>query len=192
MMRMLARLATRDSRQLRKTERGAAAVEFAILAPLFFMITFGMISAGITFNRVQDMTGAVRQGSRFGATLPVGTTVADRDTWVTSVLASVTQTANGQLDSSDSTICVAVVTGNGTTIFTSGASYIGSSSGGVVTTGSCPAAVPNFPFADGNAGSAARVEVVARRPGQIMAVLFTVNPMIDVRSVGRYEESTSS
>ena len=182
----------RHRRARANSERGAAAVEFAIIAPLFFMITFGMITAGITFNRVQDMTGAVRQGSRFGATLPVGTTSTDRDNWVTAVLASITQTANAQLDSSDSIVCVAVVTGNGTTVFTSGASYIGSSSGGSNTIGSCPGTVPNFPFADGNTGSAARVEVVARRPGQINAVLFTVNPMIDVRSVGRYEESTTS
>lgn len=50
-----------------KNERGASAVEFAIVASLLFMILFGIITFGITFNRVQGLQAAGREGARLGA-----------------------------------------------------------------------------------------------------------------------------
>lgn len=48
-------------------ERGASAVEFAIIASLLFMILFGTIQFGITFNRYQGLQAAGREGARFGS-----------------------------------------------------------------------------------------------------------------------------
>jgi Flp pilus assembly protein TadG len=171
------RLLRRSLRILFRKERGAAAVEFAILAPLFFMLCFGMISAGATFNRQQGVTAAVREGARYGATLPQG---ASGPAWVSAVQTVILQAADGELDPTISpapVICIALVSGDGTTVVP-GYSTVG-----------CTA--PNFPFVDGGAGNTYRVEVVARRQSQINAVLFSVNPTIDARAVARYEEQTT-
>src|SRR5437016_8549480 len=54
-------------------ERGASAVEFAIIAPLFFMIVFGMFSGGIAYNEQSNLTHSSREGSRYGAVLDLAT-----------------------------------------------------------------------------------------------------------------------
>jgi Flp pilus assembly protein TadG len=175
--RLWRRICTRKRFELSARQRGAAAVEFAIIAPLFFMICFGMISSGITFNRQQGITAAVREGARYGATLPLGSSGA---TWVAAVNSVIVQAANGELDSTVTpapVICIAVVSGDGTTVL---AGY---------STAGCTA--PNFPFVDGGSGTQYRVEVVARRQSQINAILFSLNPTIDSRAVARYEEQTT-
>lgn len=53
-------------RKLRE-ERGASAVEFAIIASLLLMILFGTITFGIVFNRFQGLQAAGREGARIGS-----------------------------------------------------------------------------------------------------------------------------
>jgi Flp pilus assembly protein TadG len=48
-------------------ERGASAVEFAIVASLLLVILFGTIQFGITFNRYQGVQAAAREGARLGS-----------------------------------------------------------------------------------------------------------------------------
>lgn len=48
-------------------ERGASAVEFAIIASLLFMILFGTIQFGIIFNRYQGLQAGGREGARLGS-----------------------------------------------------------------------------------------------------------------------------
>jgi Flp pilus assembly pilin Flp len=48
-------------------ERGASAVEFAIIASLLLMILFGTITFGIVFNRYQGLQSAAREGARIGS-----------------------------------------------------------------------------------------------------------------------------
>jgi len=50
-----------------RSERGAAAVEFAIVAPLLFMLVFAVIQFGLAFLQVQTIRGAVREGGRAAA-----------------------------------------------------------------------------------------------------------------------------
>jgi hypothetical protein len=47
--------------------RGAAAVEFAMIAPLFVIITLGVTEAGRLFEVQNQLALAVRQGGRLGA-----------------------------------------------------------------------------------------------------------------------------
>jgi Flp pilus assembly protein TadG len=56
----------------RDNERGAAAVEFAILLPLLVMLLFGIIEFSILFNRQQGLHAAAREGARY-ASLPTNT-----------------------------------------------------------------------------------------------------------------------
>jgi Flp pilus assembly protein TadG len=45
-------------------ERGAAAVEFALVLPLVVMLVFGIINFGRGYNAKIELTGAVREGAR--------------------------------------------------------------------------------------------------------------------------------
>ena len=62
-------------RLCRKNRRGAAAVEFAVVAPLFFLLIFGMIE----FGRMVMVQQVITNGSREGARVAVldGTNTAD-------------------------------------------------------------------------------------------------------------------
>ena len=50
-------------------ERGAAAVEFALILPLLIMLVSGIIQFGVLFNRQQGLHAAAREGARI-ASLP--------------------------------------------------------------------------------------------------------------------------
>jgi Flp pilus assembly protein TadG len=50
-----------------KEERGAAAVEFAIISVLLVILVFGMIEFGIAYSKVNVYTGAAREGARYAA-----------------------------------------------------------------------------------------------------------------------------
>jgi Flp pilus assembly protein TadG len=61
-------------RRARKGERGAVAVEFAILLPVLLLILFGIVEFGFVFNRYTSVTHAAREGVR---QLSVGATADD-------------------------------------------------------------------------------------------------------------------
>ena len=65
-------------------EDGAAAVEFAIVSTILFLIVFGIIEFGRTYSQYEVMQGAAREGARRAA---VGATL-------TQVQSAVTQAAD--------------------------------------------------------------------------------------------------
>lgn len=68
----------------KQKRRGIAAVEMAVVSPLFFMLIFGMIEFGCAMLAQQAITNAAREGARI-AVLPDGT--RDRvDVYARSVL----------------------------------------------------------------------------------------------------------
>jgi Flp pilus assembly protein TadG len=52
------------SRRARRNRRGTAVVEFAVVAPLFILLVFGMIEFGRMIMVQQIMTNASREGTR--------------------------------------------------------------------------------------------------------------------------------
>src|SRR5690242_8894207 len=48
-------------------ERGAVAVEFALVLPLLGMLLFGIVSFGLAFSDRIALVNTVREGARFGA-----------------------------------------------------------------------------------------------------------------------------
>lgn len=54
-------------RLLLRREEGASAVEFALIAPLLFMIVFGILYFGVAFMKMQNLRSAVREGGRAAA-----------------------------------------------------------------------------------------------------------------------------
>ena len=50
--------------RIRKNEEGQTLVEFALVAPILFLILFGIVQYGIAFKNSIALTDAVRSGAR--------------------------------------------------------------------------------------------------------------------------------
>ena len=50
-----------------RNEEGAAAVEFALIASLLFVVLFGIIEFGRLFNELEVLNSAAREGARVAA-----------------------------------------------------------------------------------------------------------------------------
>ena len=118
-----------------RCERGASAVEFALVVPLLLTVVFGVITTGMAFTDHLSATNAVREGARYGAATDITPT-----TWAQAVKERVREvyfnaTANAPTDDQ---ICVRLVKADGTTY----AESIGANCGTAPTTptmaaGSC-------------------------------------------------------
>jgi hypothetical protein len=76
-------------RGLARREDGAAAVEFAIVATLFFMLVFGIIDFGFAFHSWNNTSNAAREGARKAA---VDSSVSDITTRVRDAAQTLDQT----------------------------------------------------------------------------------------------------
>jgi Flp pilus assembly pilin Flp len=96
----------------RRNQRGASAVEFALVAPLLLVLLFGTVSAGLTYSDHVATTNAAREGARYGA-------AADGlSTWGASVQTRVKQVyfnAAG-ITPTDNQVCAKLIKADGTVI----------------------------------------------------------------------------
>ncbi|HEV7990657.1 MAG TPA: TadE/TadG family type IV pilus assembly protein [Gemmatimonadaceae bacterium] len=60
-----------------RDERGAALVEFALVVPFLMVIMCATIDFGLAVYTVNNLTGAVREGARFAAVMPLPPGVND-------------------------------------------------------------------------------------------------------------------
>lgn len=81
-------------------EDGAAAVEFALLFPIFMILALGIINGGLAFSRQINVTQAAREASRFGGTYYIdginggaGSLQTREDTWLDAVDTALQQSA---------------------------------------------------------------------------------------------------
>ncbi|MGN6117945.1 MAG: TadE/TadG family type IV pilus assembly protein [Nitrobacter sp.] len=58
------KIATRAASRFRRNQRGSAAVEFALVAPLFFALLFAIIETGMVFFASQSLETAVQDSAR--------------------------------------------------------------------------------------------------------------------------------
>jgi Flp pilus assembly pilin Flp len=84
---MSGRLDTAARRRAHAHERGAVAVEFALVLPILVMLLVGTITSGLSYSQALGITNAVREGSRFGAIAD-----ASSGTWGSDVVTRVRQT----------------------------------------------------------------------------------------------------
>jgi len=76
-------------RWMRGADRGAAAVEFALLLPLLLILVFGIIDFGRMLNAQITLTEAAREGARASV---LGTSVSTRVNQLTGGLGTTTTT----------------------------------------------------------------------------------------------------
>jgi Flp pilus assembly protein TadG len=95
----------RRGQSWRGTERGAAAVEFAIVLPLLVLLVFGIVEFSIAFNRQQGLHAAAREGARVAA-LPQTTN--------SEVVSRVESALSGVLNDDDIDAATITVTPTGT------------------------------------------------------------------------------
>lgn len=169
-------------------------MEFALVAPIFFLLLLGTVTGGLAFSHKLDMSTATREGARYAATLPDNYVAAgDGADWAGQVATEVTNAASGAFGASGSTVCVALVQGSGasTTVYnnppSSGTSayyyydtYNGSS--WVANTGSTAPC-----FSDGGADSQPRVQVMVTRPDSIQAAFFSYHVTLQSEADARFE-----
>jgi len=154
-------------------ERGAALVEFALLMPVLASLLLGTVTGGVAYHRKITMTDAVREGSRFGATLnetsSFGTSVRDRTV----------QLSTGELTNDD--VCVQLVrAGSPETVVRSW--YPGGGS-------SCPfAGVPDTPA---SSDGYCVVKVWTKRTSELQAFFFTRSIDLTAKSVAAYERGAT-
>lgn len=154
-------------------ERGAALVEFAIIAPLVFALLIGMFSGGMALSRKNSMTNAVREGARLGATLP------DNTSWVDSTRGRVVQLASGDLTASQVCVKLAKKVAPQTTN-TSGSDTVLRSS-----TCTLPSALE--PSTAGVEVGTCVVKVWSSRQSPLQVVFFSRSLTLDAASITRYE-----
>jgi Flp pilus assembly pilin Flp len=111
MLRGAAR-AQASARESRRSESGAAAVEFALVLPVLCMLLLGVLTAGLSYSHGLGLTNAVREGSRFGATATPAT-AGDWTSWADDVIA---RTRATQFDdpSISTSVCVKLFKNTGT------------------------------------------------------------------------------
>lgn len=168
-------------------DRGAAAVEFAILFVLFVAIVLGTVTAGAAWNQKVNMTNTAREATRYGATLSfsaAGGSPANLAPWYEAVMDYAQTSAGGDLDPGvdDRVICVAYNAGSG-----------GWRRGAVRGSGTVPGGNgSNQPcFAESPSLTGPRVQVYVGRAASISFVLGSVDTNVGGRSVTRYEAVTS-
>jgi hypothetical protein len=102
------------------TDQGAAAVEFALLIPIFVMLTFGMLTAGLAFWHNIALTQAARDAARLGSTYPISNSPEPGEKTPAQWLDMVANVAAAEagwsglsdIDTDNGFICVAFVAGS--------------------------------------------------------------------------------
>jgi Flp pilus assembly protein TadG len=85
-----------------RNDDGAAAVEFALLFPIFMILALGIMTAGTAFSRQINITQAAREASRYGATLDISgmnsalSLAARTQAWLDSTDIALTQSAGNR------------------------------------------------------------------------------------------------
>jgi Flp pilus assembly protein TadG len=167
-------------------EDGAAAVEFALILPLFVMLTVGTISAGFAFHAWLNVTHGAQESSRFAATLSVDAAGGTTSAWLNEVAeraaaASDISMAAGESEP-DTTICVAVVSPANIPPLNSHLTLTTTSAGtltpGTPATGPCP---------EGASMTGDYVQTFVSTPVAFNYVLGSARINVASKSVNRFE-----
>ena len=157
-------------------DQGAVIVEFAIIFPVFMLLTLGMLTGGITLTHQLSVTQAAREAARYGATVAQDQCAVPANcggmTWAQLVQSLAVQRAGG--DVATANVCVALVSGVGTAPTAVDSSH--TTAGG---TAPC--------YVDNSADDGLRVQVSLTRPDQIQLMVSTISINLVSHATSRYE-----
>lgn len=179
-----------QGRQTDGNDGGAAAVEFALLLPLFAMLVFGMISAGFTFHSWLNSTHGAQESARFAATLSIQAGGGSADSWLATVGERAFDASNlgtSTTARAGSVVCVAIYApGNKfpTTITPARRAIFTTGSDGVVVpdfaNGTCPGMSPAAAGTD-------YVQVSVSQPADFNYILGSAKVRVEGKSTSHYE-----
>jgi Flp pilus assembly protein TadG len=159
-------------------DTGAALVEFALVFPLLVVMMLGIVTGGLTYNQKLQVTHAVREGARYGATIPAGQNWTGSGTWASNVRDLVIERSAGDLTGAQ--VCVALVENTSATT-TVVVSATGKPQANFTTnTDASPCYTEAYPQFNSN-DNGRRVQVRATRP----AVIDLAFSRIDIQLVGQ-------
>jgi Flp pilus assembly protein TadG len=168
---------------------GAAAVEFALLFPIFMILALGIINGGLAFSRQINVTQAAREASRFGATLDI-TVAGGMSNWLDQVDNAVTASAGNSANPIGGYTyrCVGIVTrdSGGAIVAAKTAykqTYTGSASTKATSSATgCPSVTPPRLGSPSTA-----VQVVLSRESQFFVLFINPTLQLDAQSYTPYE-----
>jgi Flp pilus assembly protein TadG len=102
-------------RRCRRSQQGAAALEFALVVPLLVMLLLGMTTAGVSLNKALGTTDAIREGARFGGTTPTTPVPVGSSSWSAAIQTKTVELSAGSLTST-AQVCVKLQKGTSTVI----------------------------------------------------------------------------
>lgn len=160
-------------------DSGAAAVEFALLLPVFLILTIGMISAGFAFERWITVTQAARETSRYGATLSIeAAQPADINGWLAQVAAVAWESSAFDASPPGARVCVSLTqTSPSTPPVTTSKQLVRTATGSVTGIEPC--------YVSTTAGS--RVQVTIQRDTDFNMVVANPTIVVESRSQSRWE-----
>lgn len=165
----------------RRDERGAIAVEFALVLPLLVMLILGAVTGGFSYSRAIGVQSAVREAARFGATADATAT------WENDVVSRVrgTQFDDGTTAASSSTsVCVQLIKTPSTVVRSTCST--GAQNGPAITM----PPLANYPAVpSGVAAGTCLVRVYASRKFEINAAVTSWKGLIGRGSTAIYERT---
>lgn len=168
------------ARRLRiKRDDGVAVVEFALVLPVLMIMLLGMFSGAIAWNNNMALAQGARVSARYASTLPLpsspdATTMAP---WLDDIADRAVQASEGRMAAgvTGRVVCVAFVHPDAQTFSRT------MDSSGTRTSGTAPC------FADGQAASNKRVQVVLEREGVLDTGFYRQTLTLRREVVYRYE-----
>jgi len=160
-------------------DRAAVLVEFALVLPLLIILLLGTITAGLALNAKQQINHAIREGSRYAATVPADPPFSNGATWAENVRDLVVERSGGDLSAAD--VCVSLVSGSPGTVVPVASAH--STAGGAA----CIAA-QTYPVTPNDEGL--RVQVTATKPQRIQLGVFGFIPATVKASATAQAEGT--
>lgn len=171
------RMLARRGRAARgRGDRGAVLVEFAVVFPVFMLLTLGMLTGGVVLTHQLSVTQAAREAARYGATVAQDQCATTANcggmNWAQLVQSLAVQRAGGDVTTSG--VCVALVSGPGT-------APIAVDSTHTTAGGTTPC------YVDNSADTGMRVQVSLSRPDQIQLMVSSIDITLISHATARYE-----
>ena len=143
-------------------EAGSTLVEFALVAPLVMALALAVFTGGAAYVRKIALIDSVRDGARYGSTLPLGTGAGAAAAWEDRVRSRVVGASGGELTAAD--VCVRLA-------LPSGGNDCGVSD----------------PPGSSSESTVHVVKVSAVKPAEVHFLFFSTNRTLTARLAARYE-----